>query len=84
MENDLPIALALRVLSDTEKRSDTTDREALAIVYALEQFRPYIYGSKFLLCTDHKDPTWIKTKKDPNARVTRWRLNLSEFDYDIV
>ena len=81
---DRPIAFASRVLTDAERKWDTTDKEALAILYAVEQFRPYIYGSKFLLCTDHKALTWIKTKKDPNGRVTRWRLKLSEYDYDII
>ena len=37
-----------------------------------------------MLATDHKSLTWIKTKKGPNARISRYRLLISEYDYDIV
>lgn len=81
---DQPVAFASRTLNETERNWDTTDKEAAAIVFAVEQFRPYIYGTRFNLITDHRAFCWIKTKKDPNARVTRWRLRLSEYTYDII
>lgn len=79
-----PIAYASRTLNDRERDYDTTDKEAAAMTFAEKQFRPYIYGTNFKLITDHRALCWIKTKKDPNARVTRWRLRLSEYDYEII
>ena len=44
INKDRPIAYASRVLSDTERKYDTYSREALAIVYSVNQFRPYLLG----------------------------------------
>ena len=52
--------------------------EALAIIWACEQLRPYIIGSTFIIETEQ----WLKEAKTP-ARLVRWSLRLSEFDYII-
>ena len=70
--NVRPIAFASRALSKAEKRYSTTERELLAIVYALEIFRPYLFGQKFLLLTDHEPLKYIKKAKHPSDRVLRW------------
>ena len=80
---DRPIAFASRTLNDGERKWDTHDKEALSIVFAMEQFRHWLLGKRFTLVTDHKAHLWIKSKKDPSARVTRWRLKLGEFEYDV-
>ena len=77
-----PIAFASRTLSDTELRWSTTEKEALAIIWATRKFKPYLYGTKFTLITDHMPLTFIKTSTK-NSKILRWRLELEEFDYDI-
>ena len=41
---DKSIAHASRSLSDTEKKYDTCEKEALAIIFCVAHFRPYLYG----------------------------------------
>ena len=77
-----PIAFASRTLNDTEFRWSTTEKEALAIIWATRKFEPYLYGNKFTIVTDHKPLTFIKSSTK-NPKVLRWRLELEEFDYDI-
>ena len=51
------ISYASRALSDVESRHSQTEREMLAIVWALEHFHFYLYGSEFTIMTDHAQAT---------------------------
>lgn len=81
---DLPIAYASRTLSDTEQRYSTIEKELLAVVWSVKHFRPYLFGRKFTIVTDHKPLEWLFSLKEPNSKMVRWRLKLEEFDYTIV
>jgi hypothetical protein len=53
------VSTASRVLSAAEQRYSTYEQELLAIVYALDRFKVYIYGHKITLCTDNKSLTFL-------------------------
>lgn len=82
--NDKPVCYASRTLTDSEINYSTIEKELLAIVWAAKYFRPYLFGRKFQIITDHKPLTWIMSLKDPNSRLVRWRLKLEEFEYEII
>lgn len=82
--SDKPIAYASRTLSETEQKYSTIEKELLGIVWATKYFRPYLYGRKFVICTDHRPLLWLFKLKEPNAKLTRWRLRLQEYDYEIA
>lgn len=81
---DLPIAYASRSLNNAEKNYSTIEKELLAIVYCVNHFRPYLYGRKFVLVTDHKPLVWLHSVKDPTSRLVRWRLKLAEYEYEVT
>jgi len=60
-----------------------TEKEFLAIVFALEKFRPYLLGSKTIIFTDHSALKYLMTKKEAKAWLIRWILLLQEFDLEI-
>lgn len=82
--SDRPIAYASRTLNDSETNYSTIEKELLAIVWATKYFRPYLFGRKFKVITDHMPLQWLMNLKEPNSRLTRWRLKLSGYDFTIV
>ena len=52
-EGDRPIAYQGRALSVAEKNYSVTEREFLAIVFALKRFRRHTFGVRFTIVTDH-------------------------------
>lgn len=81
--SDKPVAYASRTLSDTESRYSTIEKELLAVIWAVKHFRPYLYGKKFTIYTDHRPLAWLYSLKEPNSKLTRWRLRLEEYDFEI-
>ena len=78
---DLPIAFFSHVLNSAECNYSTTEKECLAVLYAVHQFRPYVYGKEFVLVSDHEPLRWIDSVKDPRQRLIRWRLKLRDYEY---
>lgn len=77
------IAFASRVLIACEQRYTTTEREALAIVFAFQKFRMYLLGAKIIIRTDHQALTFLKSCRLLSGRLSRWILYLQEFHYEI-
>lgn len=80
------VAYASRALTDTEKRYSQTEKEALAIIWAVEHFHLFLFGSEFTLVTDHKPLEIIygqRTAKT-SARIERWVLRLQPYSFKII
>ena len=61
----------------------TTEKELLAMVFALENFRSYLVGSPIIVFTDHAALKYLLSKQDAKPRLIRWILLLQEFDIEI-
>ncbi|RVW12736.1 Retrovirus-related Pol polyprotein from transposon 17.6 [Vitis vinifera] len=61
----------------------TTEKELLAVVFALDKFRAYLVGSSIVVFTDHSALKYLLTKQDAKARLIRWILLLQEFNLQI-
>ena len=77
------IYYASRTLNGPQLNYTTTEKEFLAVVFALEKFRSYMIGSEITIFTDHSGLKYLLEKKDAKARLTRWILLLQEFDLHI-
>lgn len=77
------VAAISRKLSSAERNYSTTEREALAIVWALKKFRCYLLGGKFTIKSDHRCLRSLSTIADPSGRVARWLATLAEYELEI-
>ncbi|CAD6241240.1 GSCOCG00012617001-RA-CDS, partial [Cotesia congregata] len=84
INKDKPVSFASRLLTSAERNYSTIEKEMLAIVYAVNKFRPYIYGSQFILVTDHRPLTWVNSVTSPNSRIVRWRLSMEDYTYKVL
>src|SRR5277367_2492833 len=81
---DHPIAFVSRKLSIAEKNYTTTEREGLAMVYALQKFRNYLLGSHFKMFTDHSALKYLVNKPVLGGRICRWLILFPEYDFEII
>ncbi|CAN6691845.1 unnamed protein product [Malus baccata var. baccata] len=77
------IYYASRTLNDAQLNYSTTEKELLAVVFALDKFRSYLLGTKVIIFTDHAALKYLLTKKEAKPRLIRWMLLLQEFDIEI-
>lgn len=61
-----------------------TKTELLGIIFALRQFRYYLYGKKFELRTDHRALSFIHTQKELNPMLQAWFKEILELDFEII
>nr|GEW47133.1 putative reverse transcriptase domain-containing protein [Tanacetum cinerariifolium] len=77
------IAYASRQLKVHEKNYTTHDLEFGAVVFALKMWRHYLYGTKYVVFTNHKSLQHILDQKELNMRQRRWLELLSYYDCEI-
>ncbi|GBP04513.1 Retrovirus-related Pol polyprotein from transposon 17.6 [Eumeta japonica] len=81
-----PVCYISRTLNNHEKNYAATDKEFLAIIWSVNYLRPYLYGRKFKILTDHQPIKFLNSKyngKDMSPRHQRWLLKLGEYDFEI-
>lgn len=81
--NDLPIAFASKSFTPGEKNKSVILKELTAIHWAIDYFKAYLYGRKFVIRTDHRPLVFLFNMKNPTSKLTRMRLDLEDFDFTI-
>ncbi|XP_071933264.1 uncharacterized protein [Coffea arabica] len=74
------IYYASRALNGVQLNYSTTEKELLAVIFAIEKFRSYFLDAKVIVFFDHAALRYLMTKKDAKPRLIRWILLLQEFD----
>jgi len=79
----LPVAYASRSFTKGESNKSTTEQELAAIHWAINHFRPYVYGRHFLVQSDHRPLSYLFSMRNPSSKLTRMRLDLEEFEFTV-
>ena len=73
-----------RATSKDEEIWDPRESEALAVIWACEELRPYLISKPFTLITDHANLKWIMHTKHTKGKLAMWAIKLSEYDFDTI
>ena len=77
------ISLVSRTLSQCEFHYTTTEKELLAIIYAINKFRTYLFGTNFYIITDHRALLFLLSTSYYSSRLTRWSLLLQQYSFTV-
>lgn len=77
------VAYTSKTLSKAQRNYSTTEKECLSLITAIAAWRYYIYGSHFVVYTDHAALSWLRGLSDPSGRLCRWVVTLSQYDMKI-
>ncbi|XP_021719923.1 uncharacterized protein LOC110687584 [Chenopodium quinoa] len=72
-----------KTLSSTQMNYATTEKEMLAVIYAIDKFHSYLVGSKVIIHTNHAALRYLMTKTHAKPRLIRWILQLQDYDIEI-
>jgi hypothetical protein len=81
-QQELPIRFISKALHKAQLNWSTFEKEAYAIFYTITKFDFLLRDVKFVVETDHKSLTFLKTAQ--SAKVRRWQLALQEFDFKYI
>ncbi|GFV65722.1 retrovirus-related Pol polyprotein from transposon opus [Trichonephila clavipes] len=77
-----PVVYASHSLSSAERNYTVTERECLAVVWALNKFRTYLGSLPVKVISDHAALTRSTNGKNLSSRMIRWFLKLAEFNIE--
>jgi hypothetical protein len=77
------ISYASNTLTGPQLNYATTEKELLAVAFAIEKLRSYLVGAKVIVYIDHATLKYLLMKKDAKPLLVRWILLLQEFDLEI-
>ena len=77
------INFASRSLSAGERNYSATKRELAGIVFALKRFHNLLWGTKFILFTDHRALTFIHSQRHTNPMINSWLDTILNYNFDV-
>jgi hypothetical protein len=84
MQEGHPITFESRKLNKRECLQSTYNKEMLSIMHALEKWRQYLLGSKFLIHTDHNSLQYLLQQKTLTTKQQKWIEKIAMFDMEII
>jgi hypothetical protein len=77
-----PVAFCSQKLSPTQSAWSTIEREAYAVIYALNKFHHIIFGAPLIVYCDHNPLRYLVECAPKSAKLTRWKLALQAYQIE--
>ena len=78
-----PVSYASKKLLMREQAYSTIEKECFAIVWAIKKFMLYLYGTEFVIQTDHQPLVYLNKTKFVNDRIMRWAMFMQSYKFKV-
>ncbi len=78
------ISYASQSKNKAENNYSSYEGECLVVVWVVIHFRPYLYGTKFILYTDHQPIKWLMTNDKLTGKLVRWAFIFHEYEFKVI
>ncbi|MGH8963711.1 MAG: dUTP diphosphatase, partial [Actinomycetes bacterium] len=77
------LSFAAKALTPTQRNYPITQREMLAVVFAVKRFHDFVHGRRFTVLTDHAALLWWQTKEELTPMLARWYTILQQYNFGV-
>jgi hypothetical protein len=84
MQAGRPLAFTSKQLSEKNLGKPIYEKEMLAILHAVELWRPYLLGQRFQIKTDHQSLKYFLEQRISSQEQQKWVTKLFGYDYEII
>ena len=77
---EIPISFTSSKLSGAQLSWAAVEKEAYAVIWALNKFRTWIFGSHITIFSDSNPLTFLTSSAPKSAKLTRWAIALQQFE----
>ena len=84
MQQGKPIAYISKALGERNRHMSVYDKEFLALILAVEKWRPYLQRSPFVIKTDHKSLTFLGEQQLQSELQRKTMARLMGLQFQIV
>ena len=79
-----PVAYFLKKLHPAESNYPIHDKEMLAIIRCIREWRTELVGQHFEVWSDHRNLAYFRKKQHLGEKQMRWAYELNDFSFDII
>ncbi|KOM57691.1 hypothetical protein LR48_Vigan11g072400 [Vigna angularis] len=82
-QKNRPIAFFSKALSDSSLTKSIYEKELMALVLAIQHWRPYLLGQKFVVFTDQKSLRYLLEQRITTQSQQNWLAKLLGYEFEI-